>query len=78
VLGDYKIAPEDRDVYDPIAWEGNVLTSPPEREKFFDLLALGLRDSFRLFPQAEKSYSWWDYRLFAFRRNMASGLTMFS
>ena len=60
----------DRDVYDPKAWEGNVLVSEPERAAFRALLDLGLKDSFRLFEQPEKTYSWWDYRLFAFRRNM--------
>ncbi len=70
LLGDYNIAPEDRDVYDPVAWEGNVLVSEPERQQFRSLLQLGLRDSFRLFEQPGKSYSWWDYRMMAFRRNM--------
>jgi exodeoxyribonuclease-3 len=70
LLGDYNIAPEDRDVYDPAGWEGNVLVSPREREQFQSLLALGLRDAFRLFEQPEKSYSWWDYRMMAFRRNL--------
>jgi exodeoxyribonuclease-3 len=70
LLGDYNIAPEDRDVYDPVAWQGNVLVSEPERDAFKALLQLGLRDSFRLFEQAGKSYSWWDYRMMAFRRNM--------
>jgi exodeoxyribonuclease-3 len=70
LLGDYNIAPEDRDVYDPQAWAGNVLVSEPERAAFHALEQLGLRDSFRLFEQPEKSYSWWDYRMMAFRRNM--------
>jgi exodeoxyribonuclease III len=70
LLGDYNIAPEDRDVYDPVAWQGNVLVSEPERDAFKALQHLGLRDTFRLFEQAEKSYSWWDYRMMAFRRNM--------
>ena len=70
VLGDLNIAPEDRDVYDPQAWEGNVLVSPKEREAFRELLNVGLKDSFRLFDQPEKSFSWWDYRLGAFRRNL--------
>jgi exodeoxyribonuclease-3 len=69
VLGDYNVAPEDRDVHDPQAWEGAVLVSAPEREKFRALLALGLADSFRLFEQPEKSFSWWDYRMMGFRRN---------
>ncbi|HEX7455083.1 MAG TPA: exodeoxyribonuclease III [Gallionella sp.] len=70
LLGDYNIAPEDRDVYDPVAWVGNVLVSEPERDAFRALVALGLKDSYRLFEQAEKTYSWWDYRMMAFRRNM--------
>lgn len=70
LLGDYNIAPEDRDVYDPVAWQGNVLVSEPERAAFQSILNLGLRDAFRLFEQDEKSYSWWDYRMMAFRRNM--------
>ncbi|MFZ2540374.1 MAG: exodeoxyribonuclease III [Gallionella sp.] len=70
LLGDYNIAPEDRDVHDPVAWQGNVLVSEPERAKFRNLEQLGLRDSFRLFEQPEKSFSWWDYRMMAFRRKM--------
>jgi exodeoxyribonuclease-3 len=69
VLGDYNIAPEDRDCHDPVAWEGQVLVSAQERAHFQQLLALGLHDSFRLFEQPEKSYSWWDYRMMGFRRN---------
>ena len=69
LLGDYNIAPEDRDVHDPVAWQGNVLVSEPERQQYKNLLQLGLHDSFRLFDQPEKSYSWWDYRMMGFRRN---------
>jgi exodeoxyribonuclease III len=69
VLGDYNIAPADADVHDPVAWEGQVLVSEPERAAFSRLLALGLTDAFRLFEQAPKSFSWWDYRMMAFRRN---------
>lgn len=69
VVGDFNIAPEDRDVHDPEAWRGQVLCSEPEREKLRALFALGLVDVFRLFEQPEKSYSWWDYRELAFRRN---------
>ncbi len=69
VLGDLNIAPEDRDVHDPKAWEGQVQVSEPERAAFRALLELGFRDSFRLFEQPEKSYSWWDYRMMGFRRN---------
>ncbi|MBZ0096754.1 MAG: exodeoxyribonuclease III [Sulfuricella sp.] len=70
LLGDFNIAPEERDVYDPKAWEGQVLFSQPERDAFRQLTGLGLADSFRLFEQPEKSYTWWDYRMNAFRRNM--------
>ncbi|MYN12236.1 exodeoxyribonuclease III [Pusillimonas sp. TS35] len=69
ILGDYNVAPEDIDVHDPAKWEGEVLVSEPERAAFRKLLDLGLTDAFRLFPQEEKSFSWWDYRRFAFRRN---------
>jgi len=69
VLGDYNIAPDDRDVHDPTLWKDCILVSPPERERFQTLLSLGLRDSFRLFEQPEKSFSWWDYRMMGFRRN---------
>lgn len=70
LLGDYNIAPEDRDVHDPVAWQGSVLVSPLEREAFRQLQALHLKDAFRLFEQPEKLFSWWDYRQMAFRRNM--------
>ena len=69
VAGDFNVAPEDRDVHDPKAWEGQVLVSEPERAALQALAALGLKDSFRLFEQPEKSYSWWDYRMLGFRRN---------
>ncbi|MBM3203721.1 exodeoxyribonuclease III [Candidatus Woesearchaeota archaeon] len=70
LLGDFNIAPEDRDVYDPSAWQDAILCSPPERAAFSRLLESGLVDAFRLFDQPEKSYSWWDYRQQAFRRKM--------
>ena len=70
LLGDYNIAPEERDVHDPKAWEGKVLFSGPERAVFRALIGLGLEDSFRLFDQPEKSYSWWDYRMNGFKRNL--------
>ena len=70
LLGDFNIAPEERDVHDPALWEGKVLCSQPEREALQKLIGLGLQDSFRLFDQPEKTYSWWDYRMMAFRRNM--------
>ncbi len=70
VLGDFNIAPEDRDVHDPAAWAGQVLCSEPERTALRGLLDLGLVDSFRLFEQPEGSFSWWDYRAAGFRRNL--------
>lgn len=69
LLGDFNIAPADEDVHDPKAWEGQNLVSPPERSAFQQLLGLGLHDSFRMFEQAPKTYSWWDYRMMGFRRN---------
>jgi exodeoxyribonuclease-3 len=70
LLGDYNIAPEDRDVHDPKAWEGQVLVSPAERAAFSGMIQSGLKDAYRLFDQADASFSWWDYRMAAFRRNM--------
>jgi exodeoxyribonuclease III len=69
VLGDYNIAPDDRDCHDPVAWEGDILVSPAERNAFETLLALGLHDSFRIFETDGGHYSWWDYRMMGFRRN---------
>jgi exodeoxyribonuclease-3 len=69
VAGDFNIAPEDRDVHDPKAWEGQIHVSELERAALRELVNLGLKDSFRLFEQPEKSFSWWDYRMLGFRRN---------
>ena len=70
LLGDFNIAPEDRDVHDPEAWRGKVLCSPPEREAYRSLIDAGLVDVFRRFDQPEAEFSWWDYRMNAFRRNL--------
>ena len=70
VLGDFNIAPDDRDVHDPDQWAGKVLCSEPEREAFRALIGLGLNDAFRLLDQPEHIFSWWDYRAAAFRRGM--------
>ncbi|HMW53617.1 MAG TPA: exodeoxyribonuclease III, partial [Rhodocyclaceae bacterium] len=67
LAGDYNIAPEDRDAHPD--WKDEIHVSAPEREAFRTLLDLGLSDAFRLFEQADKSFSWWDYRMGAFRRN---------
>ncbi|MGV6818784.1 MAG: exodeoxyribonuclease III [Thiotrichales bacterium] len=69
ILGDFNIAPDDRDVYDPEAWKDRILCSDPERKGLERLLDLGFKDSFRLFEQEEGVFSWWDYRQVAFRRN---------
>ena len=69
LLGDFNIAPEDRDVHDPAAWVGQNLVSEPERAAFQAMLALPLVDVYRQFEQADKSFSWWDYRALGFRLN---------
>ena len=69
VLGDFNIAPEDRDVYDPVKWGDAVLCSPAERQALRDVLELGFVDVFRRFEHEDKSFSWWDYRAAGFRRN---------
>jgi len=69
LLGDFNIAPEDRDVHDPQAWAGQIHCTDEERAHFRGLLELGLVDAFRLFEQPPRSWSWWDYRNLAFRRN---------
>ena len=69
VMGDFNIAPADQDVHDPAEWEGKILCSPKERAALQGIVDLGLTDTFRLFDQAENSFSWWDYRAAGFRRN---------
>jgi exodeoxyribonuclease-3 len=69
LVGDFNIAPDDRDVHNPLAWQGKIMCSPAERAALGAISSLGLSDTFRLFPQAEKVFSWWDYRAGAFRRN---------
>ena len=69
LLGDFNIAPEDRDVHDPVAWAGQIHCTEQERAHFQALLRLGLHDAFRLFEQPARSWSWWDYRNLAFRKN---------
>lgn len=70
LLGDFNIAPEERDVHDPRQWQGQVLFSDREREAFRELLATGLVDVFRKFDQPDAIFSWWDYRMGAYRRNL--------
>ncbi len=68
LAGDYNIAPEDRDA--TVEWQDEIHVSVPERDAFRALLELGLTDAFRMFEQGDKLYSWWDYRMMAFRRNI--------
>lgn len=70
VMGDFNIAPDDRDVHDPEAWHEKILCSTAERQALQELLDLGLHDTYRLFDQPENVFSWWDYRAAAFRRGM--------
>jgi exodeoxyribonuclease-3 len=70
VMGDFNIAPDDRDVHDPAAWRDQILCSEPERAALAGLLELGLTDSFRLFDQPDALFSWWDYRAAGFQRNL--------
>ena len=69
LLGDFNITVDDRDTYDPEGLRETIHHTTEERQHFQALIELGLSDAFRLFEQPEKSYSWWDYREFAFRRN---------
>jgi exodeoxyribonuclease-3 len=69
VVGDFNVAPEDRDVHNPEKWAGQVLCSAPERAALEAVCELGFDDAFRLFEQPDKAFSWWDYRMGAFRRN---------
>lgn len=69
ILGDFNVAPEDRDVHDPEEWRGKVLCSGPERNALDNILTLGFADTFRLFEEDAGHYTWWDYRAAGFRRN---------
>ena len=69
LVGDFNVAPEDRDSYDPVGLAGSIHHTQEERAHFQALLALGLTDAYRLFEQPEKSYSWWDYRMLGFQKN---------
>lgn len=69
LMGDFNVTADDRDSWDPVGLRETIHHTTQEREQFQALLQLGLHDAYRLFEQAEKTYSWWDYREFAFRRN---------
>ena len=70
LMGDLNIAPEDADSHDPARLADTICHSPQEKAHFARLLALGMTDAFRLFAQAAGSFTWWDYRQAAFRRNL--------
>jgi len=69
LLGDFNIAPEDRDSWDPEGLRETIHHTTEERDHFRKLCELGLADSFRLFEQPEKSFSWWDYRMLGYQKN---------
>lgn len=69
LMGDFNVTPDDRDTFDPVGLAGTIHHTPEERAHFQELLGLGLHDSFRLFEQPEKSFSWWDYRMLGFQKN---------
>ena len=70
LLGDFNIVPEDRDSHDPVGLAETILHTTAERDHFKALLRLGLTDAFRLFEQPEKSFSWWDYRMLGYQKNL--------
>ena len=69
LMGDFNIAPDDRDVFDPVAMAGQIHCTQEERDHFQALISLGMTDAFRHKYDAPKLYSWWDYRMLAFRKN---------
>lgn len=69
IMGDYNITFDDLDVWDPIGMHEQIHCTEEERYHLRALIALGFCDSLRQFEQPPKSYSWWDYRDFGFRRN---------
>jgi exodeoxyribonuclease-3 len=69
IAGDFNVAPDDRDVHDPVLWDGQIHCSAPERAAFREIIAAGVADSFRLFEQPPMTFSWWDYRQLAFPKN---------
>jgi exodeoxyribonuclease-3 len=76
IFGDFNIAPEDLDIYDPVAFQNRVLFSEPEHAALQRLFDWGLTDLFRRFHTEERSYSWWDYRQAAFRRNLGARIDL--
>jgi exodeoxyribonuclease-3 len=69
LCGDFNVAPEDRDTWDPEIWRGKILCSEPERERFRALAAWGLTDVLRALHPEPGVFTFWEYRMGAFRRN---------
>ncbi len=69
VCGDFNVAPEDRDVYDPELWRGAIMCSDSERAAFGQMCGIGLRDTLRLHHPETGLFSWWDYRMLGFPKN---------
>jgi exodeoxyribonuclease-3 len=69
VCGDFNVAPEDADVFDPELWRGAIMCSEGERAAFQQLCAIGLRDTLRLHPKPPGVFTWWDYRMLSFAKN---------
>jgi exodeoxyribonuclease-3 len=70
LCGDFNVAPDERDVHDPLLWEGRILFSEPERAALNQIRSWGFVDAFRKYNNEPKQFSWWDYRAGAFRRNL--------
>ena len=69
VCGDFNVAPEDIDVYDPDLWRGAIMASESERAAFRELCKIGLRDTLRIHHKEGELYTWWDYQMRAFEKN---------
>ncbi|MCD4702645.1 MAG: exodeoxyribonuclease III [Candidatus Aegiribacteria sp.] len=76
VMGDFNVAPEADDVYDPESLEGRICFHSEERSKFRDIISTGMVDIYRKFNPVGKAFSWWDYRAASFRRNMGMRLDL--
>lgn len=76
VMGDFNVAPEADDVYDPTSLEGKICFHPEERSRFREITSAGMVDIYRIFNPGGKAFSWWDYRAAAFRRNMGMRLDL--
>jgi exodeoxyribonuclease-3 len=69
VCGDFNVAPDDSDIYDPDLWRGAIMASDGERAAFRDLCSLGLHETLRIHHRQRDLFSWWDYQMRAFEKN---------